>query len=195
MSILLYPSLPVDNQFQVSMWTALALSGYLRQNVGLSDVYIKWPNDIYVHDKKIAGILIEHMVKPGKIDHSIIGIGLNLNQEHFPSELPYATSILMETGKMTSVQKSMIEIRKRLLAFMQADPAKVYESYCEQLYLRHQPARFMVKATQTVLLGCIQDVDELGRLRILQIQENKEQPETCKQIFHHFELNEISFLR
>ena len=52
------------------------------------DICIKWPNDMYWKDKKIAGILIENDLKGNKIENTIIGIGLNLNQEIFPSELP-----------------------------------------------------------------------------------------------------------
>ncbi len=183
MSILIYPKLPMEAQFQVSMWTALALSDYLRQDVGLTDVSIKWPNDIYVRDKKISGILIEHTVISNRLAHSIIGIGLNLNQAWFPQNLPQATSVYLENGTACSIPESLTTIRKRLLDYMHADPMKVHENYGSQLYLRHQEARFMVKATQEIFEGSVTEVDGFGRLLIRQERQLR-----C------FELNEISFL-
>ena len=59
MSILIYPQLPVEAQFRVTEWISLAMAEHLRQNVGM-EAEIKWPNDIYIHGKKIAGILISH---------------------------------------------------------------------------------------------------------------------------------------
>lgn len=216
MSILIYPDLTVGEQFQVSMWTALALSDYLRQNVGLHDVYIKWPNDIYVRNKKIAGILIEHTVKSNKLGHSIIGIGLNLNQEQFPSDLPYATSVYMETGRKVAVTESLTAIRSLLLSYMKASPETIRESYCKQLYLLNQKARFMVKATQELFEGYITDVDAYGRIRIQQEQNIRQtidkepeanipqksntsqvqniQQKTITNNIRCFELNEIRFL-
>ncbi len=61
---------------------------------------IKWPNDVLFHGKKVCGILTELFPAPdGSIDHLIIGTGINVNQEHFSEELPYAGSLRMLTGK------------------------------------------------------------------------------------------------
>ena len=60
------------------------------------EAWIKPPNDIWVRDKKICGILIEHSLRGNRILHSIIGIGLNVNQTSFPSELPNPTSMAIE---------------------------------------------------------------------------------------------------
>jgi BirA family transcriptional regulator, biotin operon repressor / biotin---[acetyl-CoA-carboxylase] ligase len=62
-------------------------------------VSIKWPNDIYIGNKKIAGILIENSVSGNKLQQSIIGIGININQERFSAELPNPTSLKLITGK------------------------------------------------------------------------------------------------
>ncbi len=60
---------------------------------------IKWPNDIYVTDRKLAGILIENLISSTKIQHSVIGIGMNVNETHFPHDLPNPVSLFMLTGK------------------------------------------------------------------------------------------------
>ena len=61
------------------------------------EAWIKPPNDIWVDDKKICGILIEHSLRAGRISWSIIGIGLNVNQTSFPDDLPNPTSMALET--------------------------------------------------------------------------------------------------
>ena len=79
------------DQFKISEITALSvvelLSGY-----GI-EAKIKWPNDIYVNDRKICGILIEHSVQGEFLSHSIVGIGLNVNQTAFDPSLPNPTSM------------------------------------------------------------------------------------------------------
>lgn len=77
----------------ISLAIHCTLSSYI------DGVRIKWPNDIYVRDKKIAGILIEHSFTGDKLDYSIIGVGLNVNQMNFISDAPNPTSIVLETGK------------------------------------------------------------------------------------------------
>lgn len=96
-SILFKPrNLLAQNQFAISEATALGVCRYLKnKNV---EAKIKWPNDIYVGDKKICGILIENAVAGDKLLHSISGIGLNINQIEFSPELPNPTSLSIETG-------------------------------------------------------------------------------------------------
>ncbi len=63
------------------------------------DAWIKLPNDIYVRDRKICGTLIENSIKGSWVRHSIIGIGLNINQRNFDVSLPNPTSMVLETKK------------------------------------------------------------------------------------------------
>lgn len=62
------------------------------------EAWIKWPNDVYVGDNKICGMLIEHSIKGNALSHSIIGVGLNVNQTEFDDSIPDPTSIRMETA-------------------------------------------------------------------------------------------------
>ncbi len=80
-----------NEQSAISQATALSLTDLLESH-GIS-ARIKWPNDIYVRDEKICGILIENSLKGQEIDWSIIGIGLNVNQLTFPDDLPNPTSM------------------------------------------------------------------------------------------------------
>ncbi len=89
--------LPVDRQFLISRAAALSVVSFL-QKWGLY-ASIKWPNDIYVGDKKIAGILIENSLRGNALTCSIVGIGINLGQHEFPAELPNPTSVSLECGQ------------------------------------------------------------------------------------------------
>ncbi|HYW97130.1 MAG TPA: biotin--[acetyl-CoA-carboxylase] ligase [Bacteroidales bacterium] len=96
-SIVIYPDfLGITNHFYLSKITALVLHDLLRRYIPKPE--IKWPNDILVNERKIAGILIENTLQNSEVLSSVIGIGLNVNQADFPEFYPGATSILNETG-------------------------------------------------------------------------------------------------
>ena len=89
-------SIDARNQFCISMVSALAVRKLLH-SFGIS-ADIKWPNDIYVGNEKICGILIENSLRGAKIQSSIIGLGLNVNQTVFDRDLPNPTSIKSHIG-------------------------------------------------------------------------------------------------
>lgn len=96
-STVLYPTaLEANKQFYLSMLTAISIVHTL--NKYTSGFSIKWPNDIYWNDKKIAGILIENVLQGKYIRQSIVGIGLNVNQEHFTSDAPNPVSLKQILG-------------------------------------------------------------------------------------------------
>ena len=99
-SILFRPrDLKAAGQFVISQICSVGIVRYL-SDLGL-DARIKWPNDIYIGDRKICGMLIENTLKGDTLAVSIAGIGLNVNQRVFPPELPNPTSVLLsleETG-------------------------------------------------------------------------------------------------
>lgn len=91
-SMLLRPhSVRPAEAFAVSMLTSLSIADVLQRHLGL-EVRIKWPNDIYVGDRKLVGILIENAFS-SSIDHSIIGVGINVNQREFLSDAPNPVSM------------------------------------------------------------------------------------------------------
>lgn len=97
-SILLYPdSLPANRQFLISQIASLSVKETLE---GYTDsVKVKWPNDIYWKDRKICGMLIENDLSGQHLYCSVIGIGLNINQEIFRSDAPNPVSLTQITGK------------------------------------------------------------------------------------------------
>lgn len=99
LSLLYRPTVVIHprDQFAVSMAVSLAMVEVLAE-YGIH-AHIKWPNDIYISDKKIAGILIENGFTGSRIEWSIVGIGLNVNQTEFPPELPNPISMRITTGQ------------------------------------------------------------------------------------------------
>ncbi len=97
-SLVLKPDMiKAENQFIISQIAAVGVYEYLVSK-GV-DAKIKWPNDIYVGDKKIAGILIENFIEGDSLSESIVGVGLNLNQEKFDSGAPNPVSLKAITGE------------------------------------------------------------------------------------------------
>lgn len=111
LSVLHYPSeriAPAD-QFAISEATALAVADTLAL-FGI-EAKVKWPNDIYAGDRKICGILIENSLTGARIDHSILGVGLNVNQTRFLSDAPNPISI----SQLTGLYFDLNEVAARLL--------------------------------------------------------------------------------
>lgn len=112
MSVLLDMSgQPAEKQFYLNMVFSLSVANLLMIDYDLPDVCVKWPNDILVGNKKIAGILIENIFRGTQWQYAICGVGLNVNQETF-RELAHATSIKKELQAqfpLHIVQKKLIK--------------------------------------------------------------------------------------
>lgn len=103
MTILFYPTfLPVQNLFLLSKTFSLGIYDGLTEILN-DNVKIKWPNDIYFKDKKLGGMLIENSIRHSTLNHSILGFGVNVNQEIFPPEIPNPVSLKMILGRETAV--------------------------------------------------------------------------------------------
>ena len=112
MSVMLRPTdLPAIRQFEISQAVALAVVDLL-ERLMIKDVKVKWPNDVYVGDKKICGILIENSLNGAMISRSIVGIGLNVNQTKFLSDAPNPVSIKQLTGEK---EYDIIELANELI--------------------------------------------------------------------------------
>ena len=95
---LFHPTLvPVTHQFALSEALALAVRAALAEHAG-GGVTVKWPNDVYWHDYKIAGMLLEHDVCGTQIATTLTGVGINVNQTVFESDAPNPISLMKITG-------------------------------------------------------------------------------------------------
>lgn len=99
-------------------------------------VSIKWPNDIYYGDKKIAGILVENAILGSEVTYSIAGIGLNVNQTTFLSSAPNPVSLKLISGKETDIDTLMQALMAQIEALEAMDEAQVWAYYRDHLYRR-----------------------------------------------------------
>ncbi len=105
LSIILKPeNLSASAQFGLSQCIALGVQRYVRSVVG-EEVTVKWPNDVMIGNRKVAGILIENTLRGTWVTSAVVGIGLNINQKEFSS--PGATSLTLETGVSYSLEKEL----------------------------------------------------------------------------------------
>ena len=114
-STLLRPStLAASRLFELSMLISLAIvdsiDSVLKAHGSELRCAIKWPNDIYVGDRKICGILIENRLSGAAIDSVIAGIGINVNQRHFLSDAPNPVSIIQLTGRETALEPMLEDL-------------------------------------------------------------------------------------
>jgi len=137
LSLYFMPPLLPSQQFVFNRFFSLTVRKTLDRYI--PGVKIKWPNDIYVNDKKIAGILIEHTISGDTIAGTIAGVGININQTLFDHHLPNPTSLKLETGRhhdTAELIREMIDIGKNsyypLLVNRQYDLLK--EEYLDHLY-------------------------------------------------------------
>ena len=112
-SVVLEPTfLPVTEQFMLLEAVALALTDFFAF-LGVKTA-VKWTNDIYVGDKKAVGILIEHSYAGGKLARTIVGIGINVNQTDFPSDIPNPVSLALLTGKRYELETLLRDFEQSL---------------------------------------------------------------------------------
>jgi BirA family biotin operon repressor/biotin-[acetyl-CoA-carboxylase] ligase len=181
-SILLLPHhIPVNRQFILSQLTALALHDVLSEET--DGISIKWPNDIYYKDKKIAGILIENTIEGNRMPASVVGIGVNVNQQVFVGDAPNPISLRQITGKVYDLPKLMERIVTRLLFLYKEVSEKrqdiIVARYMASLYRKGSYYPFCSK--RAVFDAMIVDVEPSGAL-VLQMREGGRQSFWFKEV-------------
>jgi BirA family transcriptional regulator, biotin operon repressor / biotin---[acetyl-CoA-carboxylase] ligase len=167
-SLILKPDfLPAYKQFYLSMCIATGLYDCLA-DFGIRS-QVKWPNDILIKGKKVAGILIENTILSQNLNSSIVGIGLNVNQVSFPPGIPNPTSLTGETGKSYDIgqllEKLLPFFEKRLNQLYAGDFMAIKSQYLNCLWLLN--TRVVFTDQKDVFEGRIVDVAESGELVIL----------------------------
>lgn len=166
-SLILKPQgVPIPRQFRISQAVSLGICDYLQEHTDRK-VNIKWPNDIYVENNKICGILIETKWMGEYIKDAIIGIGLNINQEHFESDAPNPISLFNITNKkyvLEEEEKNLLETIERRWEQMEQEPEHTNSDYHDMLYLKDLLANF--EDSEGTFSGMIMGVNEIGQLHI-----------------------------
>lgn len=174
-SLLWHPEgLPARMQFSLSEAAALSVVRLLAGH-GVQ-AKVKWPNDIYVGDRKICGILIENAVGT-LLESSIIGIGLNIGQTEFPATLPNPTSLALVGGRAGRASLQVADAASQLLAHLEdllplassdSGRARLHAAYLASLYRRDgQPHPYRDPATGRTFRAILADVEPTGLLHLL----------------------------
>jgi len=166
-SILIFPSMikPV-NQFIISMAISLGICDFLNRQI--PGCTIKWPNDIYVNNDKIAGILIENSIMGENIEYSIAGIGLNVNQDSFVGSAPNPVSMKLLTGinfdLAICLSQLASDLDKRYKQVISESFDLIRNEYFSKLYRRNE--WFNYRDQEGIFSGRVISVTEVGRLQI-----------------------------
>ena len=183
-SIILKPqNINAGNQFLISQIVSLSVLDYLNQYI--KDVIIKWPNDIYVKNKKISGILIEHLIMGMDINFSVCGVGINVNQNIFMSDAPNPISLNQITNKEYNLKmeiEKFYEIFENNLKSVYISPTKTNTRYLNNL-LGYQKERNFI-ANSVKFKGRIIGITEFGQLIIEKKDGN----------IQHFAFKEVEFI-
>jgi BirA family transcriptional regulator, biotin operon repressor / biotin---[acetyl-CoA-carboxylase] ligase len=181
-SIILLPSfIKASDQFYISMTVSLGICDFLARYIPACS--IKWPNDIYIHNDKIAGILIESAIISGQIEYSIAGIGLNINQERFVSSAPNPVSLRQITGSEYDLKTCLIQlctdIDRRYKKLMAGDTETIKNEYLSKLYRMREWAKF--RDADGIFTGRIVSIGDYGCLQ-LELQNDKNREYAFKEI-------------
>ena len=175
----LFSRLRVKNAFAINCAVTLAVIEALGELANI-DLMLKWPNDILSHDKKIAGILIELILKKNTIDKAIIGIGLNTNQLNF-KDLPRASSLKSITGVHYDLDELLHKFLENLKHYFSIeDRDQLWATYENVLFRKDKPSTF-VDRKGVSFSGIIKGVSQQGKL-IVKTEEKSIQEFDLKSI-------------
>jgi BirA family transcriptional regulator, biotin operon repressor / biotin---[acetyl-CoA-carboxylase] ligase len=163
MSIILTPqNLTASELPLIGMKSSLGIVRALRQLDPNLDPQIKWPNDIYLEGKKLCGILIENALAGNKVQHIIIGIGMNVNERIFPEDLPNPISLFMVTGEQNDLYQMAQLIRMQVIETVDIPDLYWKQEYDSHLFGLNQENEFDYQGgkIKAMMLG----VDEQGRI-------------------------------
>ena len=173
-------------QFRLNQVISLAVWDTVHDLVG-EEASIKWPNDIYVGNRKICGLLIQNSITSQKIQSAVVGIGLNVNQTKFSNKIPNATSIKKEVGEEVDLKKVTdllcAKIGQYYLQLRTRNFDLINRAYLQRLYQFEAEAFYQNKSDNSIFSGKITGTTPFGKLKI--------QTQTGEQIF---DLKEVKFL-
>ena len=167
-SIIFYPDfLKIQQQFFLNQAISLALYDFIAKYIDYG-VNVKWPNDIYIKDYKISGILMQNILTSSVYKAAIIGIGVNINQSEFISDAPNPTSLNIETGLSFNldilVNELCICIENRYLQLKSGQLSALKDAYTQHLYQYDVPCLFQRTDTNKIFEGKIAGVLDAGQL-------------------------------
>lgn len=174
MSILLRPTFGIEPSKRITSLTATAVSEAIDEVTELN-TKIKWVNDIYVNDKKLAGILTEGHTnfESGKVEYIVVGIGINLYKQEFPDNLDnIITTVEDETNKVFSINKIIASILNKLIYYYENIKDNIHiNEYRKRSYVINKNVELNIHGN--IKYGKVLDIDDEGELIVL-INDKKE---------------------
>ena len=166
LSYLSYPELPANDAVRLTAYAAVCLCETVAELTPLSP-RIKWVNDCFVGDKKLAGILTEGGFSPdGKsFEYTVVGIGLNVARVEFGEELSrIATDIESECGELPELCELAVALTEKLVRFPEADPKEYMRKYRELSLVMGR--RVKVVSSFGDYFATVTDIDGSGALTV-----------------------------
>ena len=151
------------DQFVFNLWFATATRRFLAKYV--PEVLIKWPNDMYVRDRKLAGDLTEHSVSGGRLDFTVAGIGIDVNEEEYNVDvlMDEYLAVLNECRPLLSTEHE----------------TALRDEYLSHLYRRDVPHPYLIGGQRVT--GIIRDIDRFGRL-VLELPDGSREAYGFKEV-------------
>ena len=177
--------LSAERQFLLSEVVPLGIIEVLDTFLPAEKLSIKWPNDIYYSNRKLAGILINSTIKANRMDVSIIGIGLNVNQMKFQDWPTRPISLKLISGMDYDLQLLLKQIVGHVITkveLLKNNPTAIEHAYLKRLFRYQTWADYVVdgKTLRLFMTG----IDSFGRLQLVDEQQQ----------LHSFEIKQIKFL-
>lgn len=182
-SVYLIPKLLARDAFLLNVITGLAAVRLVKIYLTTDLVELKWPNDLYVNDQKMGGILVETTLEGASIDSAIAGIGLNVNQKYF--SLPQATSMSILTDSEFDLSELLEEFICHLEKYLILLKGGKYDLLIREYYdvMRWRGEMHQYKADGEIFQGEIIGIGATGKLMIRTNQEMRQ-----------FDIKEIEFI-
>lgn len=185
-------ALAARNQFAVSCAVALGVVDMLKSLLpDRNDITVKWPNDIYVGDRKICGILIENSLSGNLIASSVAGVGINVNQRRFYSDAPNPVSLFQLTNRQYPLEKLLEDVCRRIISYFDKYVAcdesgrftALFELYKASLWRREGTYKYRDNLYDEEITATFLDIQPSGHI-ILRLLDGTTRTFAFKQLTH-----------
>lgn len=192
-SLLRYEGIYAADQWRLSMLVAVACWEVLAKYLPKDWLTIKWPNDIYYGDKKLVGILIENSLSGSMVDHTIAGIGVNVNQTEWLSNAPNPMSMKQITGQDYPIEQLLSDWFSAMKSWETRTTEEIKDAYMQHLYRRQgwhlyverevsiMPTAIATDTEEGIFRAELMGITEQGELQ-LRTENNEEKTYHFKQI-------------
>lgn len=170
-SVVLRPALAADRLGLITVAASVAVAETIDHFVAPHRSSIKWPNDVLLEGRKTCGMLLETSMAGTQTEAVVLGVGLNVNQTHFPESLEdSATSLRLTTGRPVPRPPLLARLLETLEARYDTVQAEgvdaIRGAFHERLTMLHAPTTLRFAGSDKTITGTVQGITEAGALRL-----------------------------